>query len=238
VTTELTRRRIGWGIPDAALVWIAAGTLGLVASLPVATAGIDIDPLYTFGVLLPVQQFAQLGALLVVSKAKGQGSLRADFGLEVRPADARWLWLGPALQGILWLALVPLVWLGGDTPNQRLVEDLERSREIVPVVLFALGAVVMAPIVEEALYRGLLFRALLRRVEPGAAVFISALVFAGVHWLGDPNAFRSLPALAALGVVLAMRALRTGSLSTCILIHAGFNLTTTVLVLLAPQNLS
>jgi hypothetical protein len=226
VTTELTRRRIGWGIPDAALVWIAAGTLGLVASLPVATAGIDIDPLYTFGVLLPVQQFAQLGALLVVSKAKGQGSLRADFGLEVRPADARWLWLGPALQGILWLALVPLVWLGGDTPNQRLVEDLERSREV------------MAPIVEEALYRGLLFRALLRRVEPGAAVFISALVFAGVHWLGDPNAFRSLPALAALGVVLAMRALRTGSLSTCILIHAGFNLTTTVLVLLAPQNLS
>ena len=237
MTTELTRREIGWGLPDAALVWIAAGTLGFIASIPVATAA-DIDPLYTFGVLLPVQQFAVLGALLVVSKAKGQGSLRSDFGLEVRAADARSLWLGPALQGLLWLVLLPLVWLGGDTGNQRLVEDLERSREVLPVILFVFGAVVMAPIVEEALYRGLLFRALLRRMAPGAAVFTSALLFASVHWLGDPNAFRSLPALAVLGVVLALRALRTGSLSTCILIHAGFNLTTTVLVLLAPENVS
>lgn len=237
MTTELTRRQIGWGIPDAFLVWVAAGMISFFAAIPVATPG-DIDPLYTFGVLLPVQQLASLGALLVVSKAKGLGSLQRDFGLEVRAADARSLWLGPALQGAFWLALLPLVWLGGDIGNQQLVEDLERTRDVLPVVLFAFGAVVMAPIVEETLYRGLLFRALLRRMAPGAAVFTSALVFAGVHLLGDPNAVRSLPALAALGVVLALRALRTGSLSACILIHAGFNLTTTVLVLIAPENLS
>jgi membrane protease YdiL (CAAX protease family) len=39
-------------------------------------------------------------------------------------------------------------------------------------------------------------------------------------------------------VILALRALRTDSLSTSILIHAGFNLTTTLLVVLAPGNLS
>ena len=237
MSTELTRRAISWGIPDAVFVWVGAGFLGMFAAFPVATAD-DIDPLYTFGVLLPVQQFAVLGALVLVSKAKGRGSLRSDFGLEVRAADARVLWLGPALQGAFWLALLPLVWLGGDTGNQQLVEELERTREFLPVVLFALGAVVMAPIVEETLYRGLLFRALLRRVSPATAVFISALIFAAVHFLGDPNAFRSLPALAALGVILALRALRTGSLSSSILIHAGFNLTTTLLVLLAPDNLS
>lgn len=237
MTTELTRREIRWGIPDALLVWVGAGTIGVLASIPVATAG-DLDPMYVFGVLLPIQQLASLGALLVVSKAKGQGSLRADFGLEVRAADARALWLGPVMQGLLWLALLPLVWIGGDLGNQRLVEELERSREVLPVALFALGAVVMAPIVEETLYRGLLLRALLRRVSPGSAVFASALIFAAVHWLGDPNAFRSIPALAALGVVLALRAIRTGSLSASILIHAGFNLTTTVLVLIAPENLS
>lgn len=236
MTTELTRREIRWGIPDALFVWVGAGMIGLFASLPVATAG-DIDPLYTFGVLLPVQQLAVLGALVLVSRAKGRGSLRSDFGLEVRAADARVLGLGPVLQGAFWLALLPLVWLGGDTGNQQLVEELERSRGL-PVVLFAIGAVVMAPIVEETLYRGLLFRALLRRVGPGTSVFVSALIFAAVHFLGDPNAFRSLPALAALGVILALRALRTGSLSASILIHAGFNLTTTVLVLIAPDNLS
>lgn len=237
MTTELTRREIRWGIPDALFVWVGAGTIGLFASLPVATAG-HIDPLYTFGVLLPIQQFAVLGCLVLVSRSKGRGSLRRDFGLEVRTSDARALWLGPALQGLFWLALLPLVWLGGDTGNQRLVEELERSRQVLPVVLFAVGAVVMAPIVEETLYRGLLFRALLRRVSPGTAVFVSALIFAAVHFLGDPNAFRSLPALAALGVILALRALRTDSLSSSILIHAGFNLTTTVLVLIAPGNVS
>ncbi len=236
MTTELTRRQIRWGIPDALLVWVGAGTIGVVASMPVATAG-DIDPLYTFGVLLPVQQLAVLGLLVVVSRAKGRGSLRRDFGLEVRAADARALWLGPALQGLFWVALLPLIWLGGDTGNQRLVEDLERSREVLPVVFFAIGAVVMAPIVEETLYRGLLFRALLRRVSPGAAVFGSALIFAAVHFLGDPAAFRSLPALAALGVVLGRRALRTDSLSTAILIHAGFNLTTTILFLASGSKL-
>ncbi len=237
MTTELTRREIRWGLPDALLVWVGAGAIGLFASIPFAATG-NIDPLYTFGVLLPIQQLAVLGALVVVSRAKGLGSLQRDFGLEVRSADARSLWFGPVLQGVLWLVLLPLVWLGGDVGNQQLIEDLERSREVLPVALFAIGAVVMAPIVEETLYRGLLFRALLRRFSPGTAVFVSALIFAAVHFLGDPNAFRSLPALAALGVVLARRALRTGSLSACILIHAGFNLTTTVLVLLAPDNLS
>ncbi|MGH9035556.1 MAG: lysostaphin resistance A-like protein [Acidimicrobiia bacterium] len=237
MTTELTRRGINWGLPDALFVWVGAGMIGVFASLPVATAA-DIDPLYTFGVLLPVQQFASLGALVLVSRAKGRGSLRSDFGLEVRAADYRVLGLGPLLQGAFWLALLPLVWLGGDTGNQQLVEELERTREVLPVVLFAIGAVVMAPIVEETLYRGLLFRALLRRVSPGTSVFVSALIFAAVHFVGDPNALRSLPALATLGVILALQALRTGSLSSSILIHAGFNLTTTVLVLLAPDNLS
>lgn len=226
---------IRWGVPDAALVWVGAGIAGVFASLPVAGRG-DIDPAYTFGVLLPVQQLAVLAALVLVSRAKGLGSLRADFGLEVRAADLRAVWLGPVMQVVLWLALIPLVWLGGDTPNQRLIEDLEESRALVPALLFVLGAVVMAPVVEETLYRGLLLRAMLRRMSPAAAVLVSSLVFATVHFLGDPNAFRTIPALTALGVVLAVKALRTDSLSVPILVHAGFNLTTTVLVLLTPED--
>ncbi|MGH9039761.1 MAG: lysostaphin resistance A-like protein [Acidimicrobiia bacterium] len=237
MNTELTGGKIRWGIPDALLVWVGAGLLGFFAAVPVATAE-NIDPLYTFGVLLPVQQLASLGALLVVTKAKGQGSLRRDFGLELRAADARSLWLGPAIQGFFWLALLPLMWLGGDLDNQQLVEELERSQDVVTIVLFAIGAAVLAPLVEETLYRGLLLRAMLRRMSPGAAILGSSLVFAAVHFLGDPASFRSLPALAALGAILAVRALRTGSLSSCIFIHAGFNLTTIALVLLAPDNLS
>lgn len=226
------RPRVRWGLPDAALVWLGAGMLGGLAQIPVAHQSLaEVDPLYKFGVLLPAQQVPVLLGLVLVSRLKGHGSLRADFGLEVRPADTRAAWLGPALQFALLVLLTPLAWLDHDAEPQQLLQDLEDIRAVLPVILFSLGAVVMAPVVEETLYRGLLLRSLLRRFSPGAAVFLSAVVFAAVHPLGDPNTFRSVPALTALGLVLGVIAVRSNSLSRPILIHAGFNLTTTVLIL-------
>ncbi len=62
-------------------------------------------------------------------------------------------------------------------------------------------------------------------------MLISSVIFALVHFIGDPNTLPFLPALAGLGAVLAVVTLRTGDLSTAIFIHAGFNLTTTILFL-------
>ena len=62
-------------------------------------------------------------------------------------------------------------------------------------------------------------------------MLVSAVIFALVHLVGDPNTLPFLPALTALGAVLAVVALRSGNLSTSIFIHAGFNLTTTILFL-------
>ena len=45
------------------------------------------------------------------------------------------------------------------------------------------------------------------------AVLASAVIFALVHFIGDPNTLPFLPALAGLGAVLAVVALRTGDLS-------------------------
>ncbi len=228
-------KRIRWGLPDAFLVWLAAGLLGILTQIPVADQDFaDVDPLYKFGILLPGQQIPVLLGLVLVSRLKGWGSLRGDFGLELRRDDARSFWVGPALQVAFWIMLVPLSFFGGKIEQQQLIEDMERSGSVLAMALFTLGAVVMAPLVEETLYRGLLLRSLLRRFGAGTAVFVSASIFAGVHLLGDPNTLRSMPALAALGVVLGVVATRTGSLSRPILIHAGFNLTTVVLVVLSP----
>jgi membrane protease YdiL (CAAX protease family) len=106
------------------------------------------------------------------------------------------------------------------------------------VVLFVIGAVILAPVVEELLFRGVLLRALLRRVAPVTAVLASAVIFALVHYVGDPHTLPFLPALTGLGVVLAVVALRSGDLSTSIFIHAGFNLTTTILFLVSGSKLS
>jgi membrane protease YdiL (CAAX protease family) len=85
--------------------------------------------------------------------------------------------------------------------------------------------VLLAPLTEELLFRGTLLRSLLRKVEPAAAVLVSAVVFGLVHVLGDPSigTVIALPAIILLGVVSGWQATNTGNLSRSILLHIGFN---------------
>jgi membrane protease YdiL (CAAX protease family) len=223
-----------WGIPDALLCWLAGGFVAGLAAIPVYGRASE-SPLYTFGVLLPAQQLTIFLAVIFISRVKGRGSLAADFGFRVQIGDIRALFLGAVLEVGLAIAVLPLLNLTRDAEPQQLLRELDQSRGTPPVLLFVIGAVVAAPLVEELLFRGLLLRALLRRLEPVGAVLISAVVFALVHYVGDPSTLPFLPALAGLGAVLGVIALRTNSLSRPILIHAGFNLTTTLLYLAASR---
>jgi membrane protease YdiL (CAAX protease family) len=232
----LPLRRISWGLPDAALCWVAGYFAAIMATLPILAAGVEGDEdmtAYTFGLLLPAQSVGQMIALAWVSRTKGLGRLQDDFGFGVRLADGFALLVGAGFQVVLTLALVPLIQLSGRRETQELVRLAEENQSVLLGAAIVLGAGVLAPVIEELLFRGLLLRALLRRMSPEASVFLSALAFALAHLAGDPNALLALPALAALGVVLGVVALRTGSLSRPILIHAGFNLTATMVALSA-----
>ena len=225
--------RIAWGLPDALLCWMA-GYLGAIVASGLVFALVrtsELNAKLLFGVLLPAQQFTVILALFYVSHLKGQRSLAADFGFVIRLRDAKALVVGATLEIVLTLALMPILQLDPDAKHQQLLTDLEEHRDIGTVVLFCIGAVILAPVVEELLFRGILLRALLRKVQPATAVLVSSMIFALVHLVGDPNTVPFLPALAGLGAVLAVVALRSGNLSTSIFIHAGFNLTTTIFFL-------
>jgi len=86
------------------------------------------------------------------------------------------------------------------------------------VALAALTMVVAGPVVEEIVFRGLLFGALARPLGVLGAALISAALFAGVH--GDPVLF---PTLAALGFVCALSYAATGNLAVPIVLHAANN---------------
>jgi membrane protease YdiL (CAAX protease family) len=218
-----------------------AGYLGaILASFPLyAGHGTgDIDTRLVFGIILPAQQLAIVLAVVYVSRLKGQRSLASDFGFRIRLVDAKALVVGATLEVLLTLALVPILHLDPKVKNQALLRDLDKHRDVGTIVLFVVGAVIFAPLVEELLFRGVLFRGLLRKMEPATAVLVSAVIFALVHYIGDPNTLPFLPALAGLGAVLALVALRTGDLSMSIFIHAGFNLTTTILFLASGAKLS
>jgi glutamate-5-semialdehyde dehydrogenase len=76
-------------------------------------------------------------------------------------------------------------------------------------------AVVVAPMIEEVLFRGIILRGLLGRWNTWAAIFMSAALFTLMHF--NPA---QAPIAFALGSVLGWLYVRTRSLGVCVLGHA------------------
>ncbi|MDD5484246.1 MAG: type II CAAX endopeptidase family protein [Kiritimatiellae bacterium] len=89
-------------------------------------------------------------------------------------------------------------------------------------------AVVVAPVVEETLFRGILLPVLMKKTGPGAAVVISSALFALVH-----QHLPSFAPLFVLAVVLSMLYISSGSLWTPIVLHSVFNGVSICILLLA-----
>ncbi len=81
------------------------------------------------------------------------------------------------------------------------------------------SACLSAPVAEEILYRGVLFRSLANRIRVPAATLLSAAVFAAVH----PYDAYGLMAVASVGVGCALCFAATGNLATAILLHILYN---------------
>jgi membrane protease YdiL (CAAX protease family) len=78
--------------------------------------------------------------------------------------------------------------------------------------------VIVAPLTEESLFRGLLMNGLLSRYSPRKAIIVNAILFAVFHM----NPYQLANAF-VLGCVFGWLRIRTGSLWPCILLHALSN---------------
>ena len=229
------RPRIQWGIGDALLAFV----VGLIASVLVTAPFINqhgkiprSSELAATIVGVLVQSAAVIGWLYAVSRRKGVGTLRGDFGLEIRPRDAWWLVAGMVVVGISTLALLPITELANlKETSQEVARTFERADGLLQKLLFTGVVVLVAPVAEELLFRGILLRSLLRRLTVGPALLISALAFALVHVLGDIGTGYYVPAYLFLGLVSGFEAIRTRSLSHSIYLHMGFNLVAAIQIL-------
>lgn len=90
----------------------------------------------------------------------------------------------------------------------------------------AAAAVVLAPILEEIVYRGFLQSALLRMFgKPWAAIVVASAVFAAMHIIPSGSAvpWYAVPAIFTLGLAMGTAFERTGRLGVAIVMHALFN---------------
>ncbi|MGP1309481.1 MAG: lysostaphin resistance A-like protein, partial [Phycisphaerales bacterium] len=86
----------------------------------------------------------------------------------------------------------------------------------------AFQVVVLAPILEEVLYRGCLQSALAHlRIGPRTRIVAASAVFASIHISAVP--WHAMPTLFAVGAICGYAFERTGRLGAPILIHAAFN---------------
>ncbi|HEY3722318.1 MAG TPA: CPBP family intramembrane glutamic endopeptidase [Acidimicrobiia bacterium] len=230
-----TRRTVRWGLGDVVWVWfvgLVAGSLAGTITLAIRGRASGLDP---DGIDLAVGLIAQNGAILLalvgLSRSKGRSSLHDDFGLALRGRDWPWLAAGVLLQVLAIGAVELLQQIGPGLPEQQAAETVSHSQG-PEIVLVVLGVALLAPLVEELLFRGLLLRALLRRTTPVRAVTISAVVFAAAHLL-DPSTATLMAPLLLLAVISGIRAVRTGNLSQSIMLHVGFNLLSAILLLWA-----
>ena len=112
-----------------------------------------------------------------------------------------------------------------------MLEALLASDAWSATLLMATSAIIVAPVVEEVLYRGLLQTALLAAM-PGrrwTVVILAASAFALQHAGLPPH---TLPGLFILGLFLGWLYERTGSLLAPIVLHMGFNAFNFVMVML------
>lgn len=103
-------------------------------------------------------------------------------------------------------------------------EEAMFSRMADGSVAAVLAVCVVAPLLEEMLFRGIVLRGFLMRYPRWQAIFISALFFGAAHM----NIYQFIVGL-VIGTVLGWLYERTRSLIPCIALHAVYNTTTLLL---------
>jgi len=141
------------------------------------------------------------------------------FGLK---PDLRWQTVaGYTLMGIL--GVVTLGAAYGLVQHQLKLPAPDQLLPTIPTPLLWLMGGLLAPLLEELVFRGAVFSTFLRYCAPWVSVVLSASVFTAMHL-----SYQGYPAVLAyvwiLGVWLGLLRLRSGSLWPCILTHGANNL--------------
>lgn len=209
--------------------------LTILLSIPLAIVAVadrqgrldttDMPPWFGLGSLV-IQDFAFVGAAIFTAYQFSRPRLPrpAPWHFGWRPVRA----LGPALG---WAALVYgtfvvvtagwVTLLGEQKAKDTIARDLGADRSTLAAVIVVVFVVVAAPVVEELLFRGLMFGALRTRLGVLPSALMVGVAFGLVHAGGSPAAF--LLPLALLGTMLCLLYHRTGSLYPSMGVHAVNN---------------
>lgn len=136
--------------------------------------------------------------------------------------------IGLAMQ-VVFLLLARFLPFPKETPFDALL------RRPAAVVLIAVFAVTLGPLMEELFFRGFFYPVLARRFGMGTGISVSALGFGLMHAAQYGYSWASVLLIFLVGVVLGVVRARKDSVAAGFLVHAGYNSTIILMLLIATD---
>lgn len=226
--TAPPRRTHRWGI--GAYLVVEAVFVGVSLLIGFAFLGRPIS-VTALTVALAVPTMLAAGVAVLITRLRGNGP-RADLGLIWSWHDVR-VGIGYGLGGLLITvpaSLLYVVVVGAEGAGSAVGEVFEGLRAgPMAALTVVLVVVVLAPLCEEIVYRGLLWGALERYALPRWVPFVvTTLLFAVAHF-----EFTRTPLLFVVALPIALARLRTGRLAASVVAHQVNNLLPGVVLALA-----
>ncbi len=219
-------------VPFSILVGMGLVAWSVVAQVFVGgfavSLGIDIDDATQLRVVIIASQVVTLVGGLWLLHMSGRLSWRLTGPVAPTSLDVlRGLGMGAAGYAIvlLWAGIFTAVFGEPAPVDQALLQDAGASTSVV--VTSVLAAVLMAPVVEEILFRGVLFQAARRQLGLVGGIVLSAFVWTMVHaeLLPGVGTFQpvAVGAIFLLGLWFGWVFHRSGTIVVPIVAHAVFN---------------
>jgi len=236
-----------WKVLESVVVWLLSvifilliPTLFLLPYLATIKPPItDPDQLVEFAKTDPTSIFVQIVAIIpahlltlavawmVVTRVR-KYSFRHTLGWDT--GGFRW-WNYALILGVF-LAIAGAVSKVVPEQENEMLRMLQSSRAVVYLV--AIIATFTAPLVEEVVYRGILYSAFQKKFGiPAAFVFVT-LLFALVHVPQYWPSYSTIFLLLLLSVALTAIRVKTGNLLPCIILHTVFNGFQSLMLVLEP----
>jgi uncharacterized protein len=232
--------------------FVASQVVGIVLVLLLNISGDNVFVAGLFSFCFGLVTYAAFLAVLVLaSRRKGLGTLAADFGLRFQPIDIP-IGIGAAITAKVAAIVIGAlaITITGQSPN---TSNLQLSSDPLWIVLNGVViATLVAPFVEELVFRGLVLRSVRnvmlrtraghpapteqrRRAAVALAILLSAGAFAALHLVQATSLTMLLVlggATFAVGIINATLAIVTGRLGAAIITHVLYNGSSVVLALL------
>lgn len=224
----ITPQAVGLGVPmvlmiGVMLIWAVSGRLGQVTGQVQAwlTGFTGLNLLLDFSNLLILGM-----SLWILSRITDQA-----LPARLAPLSRKSVWIGIAagLGAVVVSSIVE--YLSDHYLHTNLSQDNSMTM-VLPhradqLALGVFTVAIMAPLTEEVYFRGIVLGWVRRHGSMAWAIGISSLVFGAMHlkWLtpGGTSGMVATAELVAMGVLLALVAVRTGSLWASVITHAVNN---------------